>query len=102
MVRVVDVAPESRDLVVAIEVSDGDGPEPVLVERVRKYRQQFVGTCVGRQIPVSRLALQKGIPQGAPNHVGCVTGRPQRGHQFLDGRRDLAVCYAVWQAQALF
>ena len=71
-VGVVVVGPEGRDLEDLAVASDGDRPEPVLVDGAGKERDDLLGQCIGREVPVGRLSLEDDIAQRTTDDVGRV------------------------------
>ena len=88
-VGVVVVLAERRDLDVAmVGRANGDGPEPVLVDRAGEERLDPVRPGVGGEIPVVRLAAEHDVADRAAHDIRGVAVRPQGPEHVQDGPGD--------------
>ena len=87
-VRVVVIAPERGDLEHLATMANGDGPEPVLIERPGKELDDPFGLGVGREIPVGRATTEHDVAQGPTDDERRVTRGPEGLEQLARGGRD--------------
>ena len=84
VIRVRDVTPERRDLVLGTSLAHDHGPEAVLVQRVREEALNAVRRRVGREVPIRRLAAEQRVAQAAAHCVGGVSASMESGQQLGD------------------